>query len=267
MKETYVAALYEGTFAVGIDKKFNKLSKDAAPPKGTLKLSLNPFLIHTKDRNFLIDCGIGELREDSAQHLLKDNLLNYELTEHDITDILISHLHYDHFGGLAHREHGFWELTFPNAKVWVSKEGWQKLLKKQEGKNDEKAQLIYFLDARADLHFMEETDHPYAEITVQRTGGHSQFHQVIFFDNGELKLMMPGDVIGSRSHINRKFVAKYDYDPQTSLKKREELTQLAYERGYTILAYHDDSTPIFKITGYNEKSGYVTETVNPNVTS
>ena len=183
----------------------------------------------------------------------------------DITDIFLSHLHYDHIGGLAHKEHGYWELAFPKAKVWVSRNGWEKAMAKEIWYDEGKTDFLHFVDARADLHFMDDSDQPYPEIRVEKTGGHTEFHQVLLFDNGEEKYMQPGDVMATRSQVNRKFAAKYDFDPETSQQQRERLARLAFEENYIVLGYHDDETPIFRLTAYNEKSGYTTEPVESHV--
>lgn len=262
MTKTYCAALYEGTFSVGLDKNFNRLSQNDKPANGALKISINPFLIHSPERKFLFDCGIGEFGEDTGPNIMRDNLEWHNLTELDITDIVCSHLHYDHIGGLANKEDGYWALTFPEAKVWVSRKGWEKVLDLDLYYDEDKTDFIHFLDAKADLHFLDEEDQPYPELRVKKIGGHTEFHQVLLFDDGNEKYMQAGDVIATKSQVNRKFAAKYDFDPKASLKQREVLAKLAFEEGYTILGYHDDENPIFKITSYDPKTGYILENIN-----
>ncbi|MEQ9310875.1 MAG: MBL fold metallo-hydrolase [Balneolaceae bacterium] len=266
-KNTFVAALYEGTFSVGLDRVFNRIPRNGSPAKGALKISLNPFLIVTPDKKILFDCGIGEFGEDTGPKIIRENLEIHNLTEFDITDVFLSHLHYDHIGGLANKENGYWELTFPEAKVWASKKDWEQATAKETWYDEEKTEFLAFVDARADLHFLNETDQPYPEIKVEKIGGHTEFHQVLFFDDGEYKYMQAGDVIATRSQINRKFAAKYDFDPETSQKQRERLAKLAFEEGFIILAFHDDETPIVKIIDHDDKSGYTTEVIENNVPS
>tara|TARA_R110000868_G_scaffold383578_13_gene650812 strand:+ start:32365 stop:33186 length:822 start_codon:yes stop_codon:yes gene_type:complete len=263
--KTYFAALYEGTFSVGIDRIFNRIPRNGKPAKGALKISINPFLIVTPDKNILFDCGIGEFGEETGPHVIRENLETYDLSEFDITDIFLSHLHYDHIGGLANKENGYWELTFPGAKIWASKKDWKQATAKEQWYDEEKTEFLAFVDARADLHFLAETDHPYPEIKVDKTGGHTEFHQVLLFDDGVTKLMHAGDVMATRSQINRKFAAKYDFDPVSSQKQRERLAKLAFKEEFTILAYHDDETPIIKIVGHDDKTGYNTEVVKSHV--
>lgn len=260
-KQRMAHALYEGTFSVGLDKKFNRIDREDPPAKGALKISLNPFLIQSGDKNILFDVGIGDFGEDTSTDTIKENLEEFDLTEYDITDIFASHLHYDHIGGLAGRSSGFWELTFPDAKIWVSEKEWEKVMNMEEYYDEEKTEFAHFLEAKADLHFLEEQDQPYPEITVQKIGGHTEFSQVLLFDDGEQKYLMAGDVLATRGEVNRKFAAKYDFDAKQSMKARRKLTRKAYEENFTVMGYHDSHHPLFKLTDYNEQQGYTIEAI------
>jgi len=265
IQETKAYPLYEGTFSVGLDKKFNRIDRYDAPAKGALKISLNPFLITGEERNYLFDVGIGDLGEDTGTDTIKENLAKFGLTEYDITDIFASHLHYDHIGGLAGKGEGYWELTFPGANLWVSKKGWQKVLNQEEYSDEELAEFIHFLDAKANLKFLEESGQPYADITVKKIGGHTEFSQVLLYDDGNYKYLMAGDVLATRGEVNRKFAAKYDFDAKQSMKIRKELTRKAYEEGYTILGYHDSHHPLFRLSDYDDEKGYTIKNIDINV--
>ncbi len=251
--------LYEGTFSVGLNKKFNRIDREDPPEKGALKISLNPFLIKTDERNYLFDVGIGDFGENTGSDTIKENLAKHDLTEYDITDIFISHLHYDHIGGLAGRSSGYWELNFPEANVWISQKGWKKVMAMDEYYDDEKTEFVHFLDAKASLQLMDEKARPYPEITVERTGGHTEFSQVLFFNNSNQKYLMAGDVLANRGEVNRKFAAKYDFDADQSMKVRKELTKKAFKENYTIMGYHDSHHPLFNLVDFNKEQGYKIE--------
>jgi glyoxylase-like metal-dependent hydrolase (beta-lactamase superfamily II) len=201
-----VKPLYEGTFAVGKDKFFNPIGKTDQPPKGTLKLSINPFLIQNGERNILFDAGLGDLfgGETSIETIL-NNLDEQSVSDYEITDIFISHLHFDHFGGLAHRQNGYWELTFPEAKIWVSKGGWEKLNKNIDQENEVSRDFFHFLDMKGDLEFLPDKSNPTPNVTVKKIGGHTEFHQLLLFEDGDERYLMAGDVIGRRISIKQKF--------------------------------------------------------------
>lgn len=260
MSQTTVTPLYEGTFAVGADKVFHRIEKEDPPPKATLKLSIHPFLIQDETFTILFDAGLGDLvSEDSTIDVLLNNLEEQGISEYDVTDIFITHLHFDHFGGLAHRKSGFWELTFPDARIWVSEQGWNKRKRYIDQQKEDYADFFHFLDSRADLHFLPEESRPIPPVRVWTSGGHTEHHQVLFYENGENRYLMAGDVIGRRIAVNRNFKAKFDHDPQRSMEVRHELKQTAFENNYWILAYHETEYPLFRLKEFDPKEGYSIE--------
>jgi len=252
-----VTPLYEGIFAVGKDKVFNPIGKKDQPPKGTLKLSINPFLIQNGDRNILFDVGLGDLfGGNTSIETILNNLDEQSVSDYDITDIFISHLHFDHFAGLANRQNGYWELTFPEAKIWVSKGGWEKLHKNIDQENDESQDFFHFLDMKGDLELLPDESNPIPNVTVKKIGGHTEHHQLLLYDDGANRYLMAGDVIGRRISVNRSFAAKFDYDPKHSMKIREDLKKMACDKGFAILAYHETDHPLFCLEDCKNKKGY-----------
>jgi len=248
--------LYCGTFSVGLDKKFHQIERDDQPEKGSLKLSTNPFLIQMNDRNVIIDPGLGEFGVGTKVEMLTGQLKLHGLSEFDITDVICSHLHYDHIGALAHRLDGYWGLTFPEARIWASEQEWDKAVRLPVYYDEEKTEFLSFINARANMNFLAPTDDPFPGIHIETMGGHTEFSLLIEGDaDGEL-FLMAGDVLASRSHVNRKFTAKYDFDPKRASELRVELAQKAYDEERWILAYHSNTGPVFKLTDFDEKSGY-----------
>lgn len=263
MKPAVVTPLYEGTFSVGIDKQFNKIGKDDPPHKGALKLSINPFLIRDNEFTILFDAGIGDLlSEESDINVILDNLSQHGLSELDVTHIFISHLHYDHFAGLANRKNGYWDLTFPDAKVYVSDGGWAKLNKYLHKQPEEIQDFVHFLESHAELVFLPvEESNPIPPIRVKKIGGHTEYHQVLFYENDDSRYLMAGDVIGRRIAINKNFAAKFDFEPKKSMEIRNELKKIACKEKYTLMAYHETDHPLFNLIGPTGNNGYIIENV------
>jgi hypothetical protein len=90
-------------------------------------------------------------------------------------------------------------------------------------------------------------------------GGHTEFSQLILGDIDGTSFLMAGDVLASRSHVNRKFKAKYDFDPERAADLRVELAKKAFDEGRWIFAYHSNTGPVFKLTSFDEKNGYQLE--------
>ena len=256
-KASSVHALYEGTFSVALDKKFKPMERHAKPEKGALRIAIHPFLVKTPKRTFLIDAGLGEFGVGTSVDTILGYLEEHDLSAEDITDIFLSHLHFDHTGGLANRKNGYWELTFPYAKIWVSKREMDKVLAQDVFYDEEKTEFMWFLQSQADFQFYEDVNgSPYLEFEVITIGGHTEFSVGIFYTEGEFKLLMAGDVLPTKGHVNQKFAAKYDFDPKQSLESRQLLTKRAYQEKRIILAYHSSENALFTLSDYSEENGY-----------
>ncbi|NCS31943.1 hypothetical protein GW793_00445, partial [bacterium] len=64
--KTSIHALYEGTFSVAIDKVFRPMDRNGKPDKNALRIAINAFLVKSKQRNFLVDTGLGEFGKGTS---------------------------------------------------------------------------------------------------------------------------------------------------------------------------------------------------------
>lgn len=260
-----VTALQEGVFSVGLDRMFVPIAPEDPPAKGALKLSIHPFLIRlsTQPMAILLDAGLGEFSKGGSLETMRRNLARHSLTDYEITDIVLSHLHYDHTGGLAHRENGYWELTFPKARIWANRKEYEKTLSAERFYDEEKTEFLHFLDTHADIHLIEEGEGPLPGFRSRVIGGHTEFSLAWYVTDpvtGQT-FVMAGDVIGSRGAIMRKYAAKYDFDAERGMQVREELKQEAYEQGHILMLYHDWESGLVRLVDRDPRSGYVIQNV------
>ncbi len=257
-----VTPVHLGIFSVGLDKKFNRITADDPPAKGALKIALNPVVIQTPDRVMLIDSGPGAFGEPDHQEQMFDGLEEKTgLTNMEITDVFCSHLHYDHTGGLAHKMNGYWELSYPYAKIWVSGKEWNKMRQNGDAENPD-SEFIDFLEARADLNFTGTSEQCNDYVEMETIGGHTEFSQLIRLKLGDQLFLMAGDVLGTHGAVNRRYAAKYDFDGKKSMELREQIKKEALKKEAIIIGYHDTESPLFKLTDFDKDKGYVIENID-----
>ncbi|MEX0681519.1 MAG: MBL fold metallo-hydrolase [Balneolales bacterium] len=261
-----IASLYEGTYAVRVDRKFVPVNPDDPPGRGALKLSINPFLIQNGNFTGLIDAGMGPFGPMDHHMLMSDNLKKHDLIPEDIQHVYCSHLHTDHIGGLLHERSGTYSPTFPNATIWLSGEDWQQFTINAEMKGHKTTvRWIHFLESHANLKYIEEETPQPETIRMITVGGHTKRHQAIMYHNKGEKAMMLGDILGRSEAINRKFAAKYDFDGKKSQQIREEYLRKAFEEEFILLMYHDNNGAIAALKNFDEKKGYEIEHITSGV--
>ncbi|KPP97024.1 MAG: Metal-dependent hydrolases of the beta-lactamase superfamily II [Bacteroidetes bacterium HLUCCA01] len=245
--KTEVIPLYEGTFSVGTDKIFHRINREEPARKGALRIALNPFLIRHNGVAMLLDTGLGDFGAESHIPVTIENLQNHGAEPDDIRHIFLSHLHFDHIGGMATRENGFWELVYPQATIYLSRKEWDKLHRIGIEEPD-REQYLQFLEVHANLHFVDDGDSPLEGVRCTCIGGHTEFSLAWFFDFGEKhRYLNAGDVMNTKGALSRKYAAKYDFDGKASQRKRDELIDYARQHGYKILAYHDNRENIIEV--------------------
>jgi glyoxylase-like metal-dependent hydrolase (beta-lactamase superfamily II) len=257
--ELTIHALPEGRFTVGADKHFVPHQEGDAVPKGTLFISVTPFLVETPREVVLLDTGLGEYAAGRDVSFLLDGIRRAGYEREDITKVLLSHLHFDHAGGAVLNTGVFDEPTFPNAEYVV-----QRRELEAPGYSGVSAQardrVAQVLDAAGQLVATSGDAFITDEIEVRHTGGHTRDHQMIRLHTGGRVAVFGGDVLPSPSQITRSFRAKYDFDPQQSQDERERLVADAAEHGHLLLLYHSPTSPAAFVS--EARQGYMVESVD-----
>src|ERR1700750_3221531 len=112
-----IFSLGEGSYSVDATKKFIPFDPQTDNPKdrpASLFIHVNPFLVKTTDDLLLLDAGLG-FKDTRDELLLHQQIRHAGFEPEDVTQILMSHLHYDHSGGLVVERNGQLEPSFPKA--------------------------------------------------------------------------------------------------------------------------------------------------------
>lgn len=235
-----ITPLVHGPIEVSAEKKF-RLWNLERPIEG-LVMGINPFLIELDDALVLVDLGVQLEVGGSPWILSAMQKVGFEPNQ--VTHILLSHLHKDHLMGLGQRNGNTFEYYFDHAKVFVQGRELKKALQNRE-KFSYQEDLLEALASHPRLVEINENEgflHP--SIRFELSQGHSEFHQVFWFEeNGEIAFY-GGDELPQYGYWRRKIAYKTDYDGKRARDLREEWKIKANEENWTVLFYHDIKKPL-----------------------
>jgi glyoxylase-like metal-dependent hydrolase (beta-lactamase superfamily II) len=247
-----IFALGEGSYSVDATKKFIPFDPQIDNIKerpGSLFIHVNPFLVKTSGDLILFDAGLG-YKDTRDELFLHQHIRNAGFEPEEVTLVLMSHLHYDHSGGLVVDRNGQLEPSFPGATHVVQRGEWEAAL---SGKSSSYHREIFeALQDRVKITFVEDAGELKPGINYEHSGGHCPFHQVFWIeDNGE-KCFYGGDELPEPEQLIRRFIAKYDYDGRKAMQLREDYGKKAAAEGWTCLFYHAKSAAIGNVAYINE---------------
>lgn len=228
-------------------------------------------LIEQGDQKILIDTGIGTKQDERFMSHFEphgDDSVTTSLSAHgvshdDITDVILTHMHFDHVGGALIRDGNNIVPAFPNAKFWSCKEHFDWAMNPNER---EKASFlkenIEPLMEHGVLNFIPKKEgyQIFDNIKMHFSYGHTEAMMIphITMPNGN-KLIYCADLMPSSFHIRKPYVMSYDIRPLETLKEREELYKVAIQDDYYLYFEHDPTNPYGKLK-QNDKGRYYVDT-------
>lgn len=236
-----VFTLYEGSYSVAADKKFipfNPQTDNAKDRPASLFIHVQPFLVKFGDLLLLFDTGLGYSNE-KGELILHENIRKAGFDPDDVDYVLMSHLHYDHSGGMVHKENNGMGLSFPNATYVIQRGEWEMAFTSTS--SSYRTEIFDFLQRNAQLSFVDDSGDFMPGISHELTGAHTPNHQAWLLDDGVDKVFFGGDVLPEPEELLRKFIAKYDFDGRKAMELREEFGKRAAAEKWNCLFYHGKS--------------------------
>ena len=210
--------------------------------------AMRSLLIEQDNRLILIDNGIGDKQNEkffSHYHLHGDDTLEKSLNKHgftpdDITDNIITHLHFDHVGGAVKREGDHLVPAFKNASYWVGKEQWESAV---DPNPREKASFlpenILPIRDHGKLKLIEKEGEIIPGISIRFYHGHTRGQVIPFIEFNGRTIVFMADLLPSVAHIPLPYIMSYDLQALITLNEKEEFLNEAFENKYTLYFQHD----------------------------
>ena len=244
--------LGEGSYSVDSSKKFVPFDPQTDNPKdrpASLFIHVNPFLVKTDTDLLLLDTGLG-YKDTRDELFLHQHIRNAGFEPEDVTQVLMSHLHYDHSGGLVVERNGKLEPSFPHAKHVIQKGEWEFGL---TGKSSSYHKEIFeALQDKVQIKLVDGTGELQPGINYELSGGHCPYHQVFWIESEGQKVFFGGDELPEPEQLIRRFIAKYDYDGRKSMELREIYGKKAAAEGWKCLFYHAKSITVGEVAYADE---------------
>lgn len=207
-------------------------------------------LVEDGDRLILIDNGIGDKQSEkffgyyylNGNATLENSLKSKGFDFSDITDVFLTHLHFDHCGGGVkwNTDKTNFEMTFPNAKYWTHKDHWAHALDSnaRERASFLKDNLLPMEEA-GHLHFVENDLNFAPNFDIRVVNGHTESMMLPQLNYNGKTIVFCADLIPSIGHIPVNYVMAYDIEPLASMRERESFLNEAYDRDYILCFEHD----------------------------
>lgn len=206
-------------------------------------------LIEKDDKLILIDTGVGDKQDEKffshfelhGTERLIPSLAKAGFKPEDVTDVVLTHLHFDHCGGAVYKdENGDLKLTFPNATHWSEAEHWQAAINPNPR---EKASFlkenILPIEESGKLEFINEYTSIIPELTFSLAHGHTEGMIIPVIEYEGKTIVYMADLIASPSHIPLAWVMGYDLHPLTVIREKEVFLQEAVNNDFILFFEHD----------------------------
>ncbi len=220
--------------------------------------ALRCLLIETDDRLILVDTGIGDKQDEKFfghyglrdTRSLEDALESKGFSMEDITDVLLTHLHFDHCGGSILRRGDRLIPAFPNAVYWSNEEHWSWATNPNER---EKASFlkenIWPIQENARLKMVKIPEEPsdnhlpttsFIEgISLRFVHGHTRAMMLPQLEYKGRTIVFVADLLPSSGHLPIPYVMAYDMFPLTTLLEKKAFLEEALQGDYVLFFEHD----------------------------
>ena len=209
-------------------------------------------LIEDGDRLILIDNGMGDKQEEKffkhfymhGEYSLEGSIKRAGFSPKDITDVFLTHLHFDHCGGgikWRDRENKIAETVFPNATYWSNEDHWQWATRPnpREQASFLQENLMPMQESGQLKLLSAKGDNPFIQFDILFVDGHTDKMMIPHIKYKNQTIVFAADLLPSTGHIPLPYVMSYDTRPLLTLKEKKIFLEKAVDERYIILFEHD----------------------------
>jgi len=249
-----------------------------ADANNMIDITARCLLIEDGNRLILIDTGMGNKQDDKFfgyYHLwgndtIEKSLANYGFHKNDITDVFMTHLHFDHCGGSVqwNRERTGYEPAFKNANFWSNQSHWKWAT--QPNKREKASFLkenILPMEESGQLKFTSLPDEDILKnselgFDIFFANGHTEKQMIPMINYKDKTICFMADLLPTAGHLPVPFVMGYDTRPLLTLDEKERFLNFAADENFYLFLEHDAHNPIITVK-QTEKGVRLNEVFTP----
>ena len=234
-----------------------------ADDNNLIDIAARCLLIEDGDRLILIDTGMGNKQSDKffgyyslwGSHSLDKSLAKYGFLRDDITDVFMTHLHFDHCGGSIqwNKDRTGYEPAFKNAVFWSNENHWQwatepnarekaSFLKENIIPMQESGQLRFV--QRPEEDFLVKSELGFGILFVD---GHTEKQMIPHIQYQDKTIIFCADLLATAGHISIPYVMGYDTRPLLTMPEKTKFMNAAAENNYYLFLQHDAHNEIITV--------------------
>ena len=246
--------IYAGNFSCDGGSLFSVIPKAMwnkvypADENNIVKLIMRCLLVDLGERKILIEAGVGnhypeKVRRNNGHEdtdIIEKSLAEKGYSTEEITDVVFTHLHWDHCNGAVLNENGQLKLQFPNATHWCSRKQWEH--SKISNIRERAAyypEILDFLKTEGNMQLVDGDCQLFPGISVRMFDGHTPGQMIPFIQYERKTYVYMSDLIPTAANIPIVWLAAYDLYPVTSFEEKEQFLCEAAEKGYILFFEHD----------------------------
>ena len=253
----------DGGAMFGVVPKSIWQKTNPADSNNMIEMGMRSLLIEDGNKLILIDTGMGNKQSDKffgyyyqfGDYSLDTSLASHGFHRDDITDVFLTHLHFDHCGGSIqwNKNQTGYEPAFKNAKFWSNQEHWN------WATNPNPREKASFLDENilpiqesGQLNFISENSFQQIGFDVLKMDGHTEKQMLpkIFYQGKTIIFM--ADLLPTIGHIPVPYVMGYDTRPLLTIKEKEAFLSEAADNDYFLFLEHDAYSEICTVQHTNK---------------
>jgi glyoxylase-like metal-dependent hydrolase (beta-lactamase superfamily II) len=226
------------------------------------KMAMRCLLIETDNRLILVDTGTGTKQLEYLKYYNFGEIIDFETelnklgyTCADVTDVVQTHLHFDHCGGgTYYADKGKTDIrpTFPNADFWVGKRQWQNFLNPNVREDDSYfPENMRAIEAWGKLKLIGNDTKLCDEVELRLFDGHTTGQIAVYINYYGKTILFVGDIIPFAANIPIAWLSAYDCYPVTSMEDKTRLLNEAAKKSQILVFQHDAYTECAIVANVN----------------